>query len=262
MPDKAVFLDIDGTIVTLDGRGPFDDDLEGIARARARGCRFLICTGRGFGNIPRRIRDAPWIDGVVSGGGARVEIGRAVLCLKTADIRTLCEVSRRFLAEGKQCTFQGGRALFGINKGFGEDTGCKPAADGSKIPILHGDDFAVRYRDAGIEMLTVDKTMGDETRKFLERSFDLYEQVRHFDALIKGENKAKGMDLALEALGIPLENSVAVGDSENDIGMVVHAGAGIAVGNACEELKAAADWVSAPCGEGGLVRALEHLGLV
>jgi hydroxymethylpyrimidine pyrophosphatase-like HAD family hydrolase len=258
LPDKAVFLDIDGTIVSLDGQGPFDDDLEGIARARARGCRFLICTGRGFGNIPRRVRDAPWIDGIVSGGGAHVEIGGAVLHLKTADIPTLCEASRRFLAEGKQCTFQGGRALFGINKGFSP----VPAAEGDKISILREDDFALRYQDAAVEMMTVDKTMGNETREFLERSFDLYEQVRHFDALIKGENKAKGMDLALEALGIPLKHSIAVGDSENDLDMVVHAGAGIAVGNACDELKAAADWVSTPCGEGGLVRALEHLGLV
>jgi hydroxymethylpyrimidine pyrophosphatase-like HAD family hydrolase len=70
------------------------------------------------------------------------------------------------------------------------------------------------------------------------------------------------MRILLDAAGIRREDSVAIGDSANDLDMIRYAGAGIAVGNACDELKAAADWVSAPCGEGGIVRALEYLRLI
>ena len=224
----------------------------------------MLCTGRGYGNIPLSVKDAPWVDGVVSGGGVHVVIGGKDLYRKTVPVQTLCEISALFLTLGKQCTFQGGRALFGINKNFAP-VNVPPEnfpVSGSKISIHAGNDFEVKYPGADIEMMTIDKTIDEAARKTLERYFDLYSQVLHFDALIKGENKAKGMDVALSALGICLENSVAIGDSDNDLDMVRHAGTGIAVGNACAALKEAADWVSAPCGEGGVARALEYLEMV
>jgi Cof subfamily protein (haloacid dehalogenase superfamily) len=260
---KAVFLDIDGTIMNGEKGGPFANDIEAVERARRKGHCFLLCTGRGYGHIPPSVRDAPWVDGVVSGGGAHVITGGKDLYRKTVPVQTLCEISALFLALGKQCTFQGGRALYGINKNFAS-VNVLPESSvvlGSKIPIHAGNDFEVKYPGADIEMMTIDKTIDEAARKTLERHFDLYSQIPHFDALIKGENKAKGMDIALSALGISLENSVAIGDSDNDLDMIRHAGTGIAVGNACAALKEAADWISAPCGEGGVARALEYLGM-
>ncbi|MDR1176296.1 MAG: Cof-type HAD-IIB family hydrolase [Treponema sp.] len=249
MSEKAVFLDIDGTIITGDQEGPFPDDIRGIETARLAGHRFFICTGRGFGHTPEPLRDAPWIDGIVAGGGVHVILDGRTLYQKSAPVKALCEISALFLAKGKQCTFQGDKAVFGINKN-------------GKIPILSGDDFAKKYSDAHIAMMTVDKTIDGETRAALERYFSIYPQIPHFDCLVKGEGKAKGMKILLDAAGIRREDSVAIGDSANDLDMIRYAGIGIAVGNACDELKAAADWISAPCGEGGIVRALEHLGLV
>jgi hydroxymethylpyrimidine pyrophosphatase-like HAD family hydrolase len=179
---------------------------------------------------------------------------------KSVDVETLCEISVRFLANGKQCTFQGDTALFGINKGssFRPDWA---AEDERRIALTRSGDFVTKYPDAHIAMMTVDKTIDNDTRDFLERIFDIYPQIPHFDAFIKGEGKAKGMRIALEALGLAREDSVAIGDSANDLDMITYAGAGIAVGNACGELKAAARWVSAPCGQGGITRALEYLKL-
>jgi hydroxymethylpyrimidine pyrophosphatase-like HAD family hydrolase len=183
-----------------------------------------------------------------------------MLYQKSVDAEMLCEISARFLANGKQCTFQGDAAVFGINKGrsFLPDWA---AEDERKIAVMRSDDFSAKYPDAHIAMMTVDKTIDDDTRAFLERTFDIYPQIPHFDAFIKGEGKAKGMKIALEALGLAREDSVAIGDSANDLDMIAYAGTGIAVGNACSELKAAAGWVSAPCGQGGIARALDYLKL-
>jgi Cof subfamily protein (haloacid dehalogenase superfamily) len=63
--------------------------------------------------------------------------------------------------------------------------------------------------------------------------------------------------LALQA-GIAPEEIMAVGDDRNDIDMIRHAGLGIAMGNAPDEVKAAADAVTGSNAEDGLVRALEH----
>jgi hydroxymethylpyrimidine pyrophosphatase-like HAD family hydrolase len=261
MAQWAVFLDIDGTLVDGDLRGPFDDDVESITQARRNGHRVLLCTGRGYGHIPRKLREAPWLDGVVAGGGAYVLVNGRVVYQKTADIAALCRISARFLENGKRCTFQGDTAVFGINK---EN---KPRPDWSslderKIAITSPDDFMLKYPDAHIAMMTVDKSIDAATQELLERFFTIYPQIPHFDAFLRGEGKAKGMNAALSALGIAREYSAAIGDSANDLDMIREAGMGIATGNASAELKAEAAWISAPCGSGAVARALEYLGLV
>jgi hydroxymethylpyrimidine pyrophosphatase-like HAD family hydrolase len=64
------------------------------------------------------------------------------------------------------------------------------------------------------------------------------------------------MEIVLNEAGIPRENSVAIGDSPNDLDMIRYAALGIAVGNARDELKAEADVVvAAACGEGAVAEA-------
>lgn len=58
-------------------------------------------------------------------------------------------------------------------------------------------------------------------------------------------------------LGIPKEDIMAIGDSENDIEMLKEAGLGIAMGNALDEVIAVADDVTAPNDEDGVAKAIE-----
>ncbi len=71
----------------------------------------------------------------------------------------------------------------------------------------------------------------------------------------------KGNALAFLAkrLGIERGEVVAIGDSHNDISMLEWAGLGIAVGNAPEEVRAAADWVVDAGIEEGFAQAMEKL---
>lgn len=59
-----------------------------------------------------------------------------------------------------------------------------------------------------------------------------------------GETKGKGVEFIAQHYGIPLEETIAVGDNLNDLSMIRTAGLGICVGNGVEELKNAADYVS------------------
>ena len=59
-----------------------------------------------------------------------------------------------------------------------------------------------------------------------------------------GINKGNAVRFLCEHLGIPVENSVAAGDAENDISMLQAAGVGAAVANAQDAVKASADYVS------------------
>jgi hydroxymethylpyrimidine pyrophosphatase-like HAD family hydrolase len=245
---RAIFLDIDDTIYSKVLGGPFEDDLSGIARARGLGHRFFLCSGRSAANIPPGLKKAAFYDGIVAGGGAHVVLGGKTLYQKWLETSLLSQITEMFLASGKKITFRGDREVYAANRS-------------DKVPIRNGDDFIRKYPDAHICMITVDKTINPEQKAFLESYFDMYPQPPHYDCFIKGECKSKGMQVILDALGLDRKYSVAIGDSSNDVDGITYAGTGIAVGNACEELKVLASWVSAPCGEGAVVRALEYLGL-
>lgn len=72
-----------------------------------------------------------------------------------------------------------------------------------------------------------------------------------------GINKAKGLKLVCERLGIEMKNVMAVGDSLNDLAMIKEAGLGIAMGNAQEVVKKSAAWVTATNNEDGVAIAIQ-----
>ena len=92
----------------------------------------------------------------------------------------------------------------------------------------------------------------------------LYYQKRRVLVEVISDKTSKGTALAFlaEHYGIPMENTVAVGDQWNDIPMIERAGLGVAVKNGDEKLKAAADIVLEYTNEEGAVAVLiEKYGL-
>lgn len=76
--------------------------------------------------------------------------------------------------------------------------------------------------------------------------------------------KASGKDHALQQLqqllNIKQAEIMAIGDQENDLDMIRHAGVGIAMGNAVASVKAAADYITRSNAEEGVVYALKQWG--
>lgn len=85
----------------------------------------------------------------------------------------------------------------------------------------------------------------------------------YLECNMKGINKAASLDKACQELGIDASEIIAFGDAQNDISMVEYAGLGVAMGNACEELKAVANEITASNNEDGIAITLEkHLNIV
>lgn len=82
------------------------------------------------------------------------------------------------------------------------------------------------------------------------------------DVVAKGGGKVSGIRDYLAAAGLTPEEIIAFGDGENDIEMLRFAGIGIAMGNAVEEAKKAADYVTADIDDDGIEKALKHFGLI
>ena len=81
------------------------------------------------------------------------------------------------------------------------------------------------------------------------------------DVVEKEASKANGLLRICEYFQIPVSETVAFGDSMNDYEILTQAGIGIAMGNALEELKAAADYVTTDIRDNGVWNACEKLKL-
>lgn len=78
------------------------------------------------------------------------------------------------------------------------------------------------------------------------------------DIFPKGVSKGTAVSAICERLDISLEDTIAFGDHELDISMIEKAGVGIAMGNAIDDLKKKADFVTKTNNEAGVAYALEY----
>jgi len=81
----------------------------------------------------------------------------------------------------------------------------------------------------------------------------------YYEMLPKGANKGNGLVKLGEILGIKKEDIIAVGDNENDIEMVKSAGVGIAVANAIQSVRDAADMITVDNNSNALACVIEML---
>lgn len=79
------------------------------------------------------------------------------------------------------------------------------------------------------------------------------------DLAPEGVSKASALELVRDRLAVPRDRTLAVGDGSNDLEMFEWAHRAVAMGQAREEVRAAADEVTAPVEEEGLALVLEGL---
>ena len=78
------------------------------------------------------------------------------------------------------------------------------------------------------------------------------------DIAPEGVNKATALADVVAGLGVDAADVLAIGDGRNDIEMLTWAGRGVAIGDACAEVQAAADHVTGGFADGGTVEELDR----
>lgn len=106
------------------------------------------------------------------------------------------------------------------------------------------------------ELPQVQKQIAD----FLPESLTVVQTAAFYlEVIPKVINKGQGIRDICKVLGIPTEEVISFGDAANDIPMLREAGVGVAMGNAQDAVKAAADLVTLSNNEDGIAAALEKL---
>ena len=115
-----------------------------------------------------------------------------------------------------------------------------------------------------VKMMMIDdpEILGEAFKKIPKELFEKYTIVRSTPYFIEvlNANASKGMALKelSEHLGLEPSEVMAIGDAENDLSMIEFAGTGVAMGNASETVKAAADYTVATNLEDGVKEAFER----
>ncbi len=75
----------------------------------------------------------------------------------------------------------------------------------------------------------------------------------------KGVSKGRGVKALADYYGFKREEIVCIGDNENDISMIEYAGLGVAMGNAIDEVKALADYITDTNKKNGVAKAIKKI---
>ncbi|AFG36999.1 Cof-type HAD-IIB family hydrolase [Spirochaeta africana] len=118
------------------------------------------------------------------------------------------------------------------------------------LPFEVVDDLADIIRAGSLKLLmNAPHEQLVQTKRHLQELSDrgelhmVFSKPHYLECLHPGVNKATGLEHLCRMLNLDLQQVIAVGDSHNDLEMLQHAGLGVAVANARDELKAAADMV-------------------
>lgn len=82
------------------------------------------------------------------------------------------------------------------------------------------------------------------------------------DVIPREGGKDVGMQAILDFLKVPIEQSMAIGDGQNDISMLKAAGIGVTIGQCSPEVMAAADYHAPDPDEDGIWHTFEKFGII
>lgn len=259
---KIVFFDIDGTIWDDDMNIP-DSTVASIRALRANGHKAFLCSGRSRGNIRSKKLFDIGFDGVIAACGNHVEMDGEILYEKILEPELVQKIIRLCMEHRMPVVLEGPVKHWLSEKGFEND----PYVD--YLMEAMGEDaiFLKEYtEDIYINKFSADvlsDTDYEAIKGELEEEFDF---MMHDSVVVectpKGTSKATGIAWLCQHLGIAVEDTYGIGDSVNDLDMLQFVGHGIAMGNGSQAAKDAAEYVTAPLHEDGIMKALEHYGLI
>lgn len=260
---KALFFDIDGTLVSFNTHEIPMSTIEAMERAKAKGILLFIATGRPnvIINNLSAIQERNLIDGYVTMNGAYCFVGDKTIykCpINKSDVHALlnhCE------ANEKACIVVGEKEMCVC----GENEEVRYIFyDALKVQKLPNITFQEGREKEMVFQMTPFITSEEEKKVVpLIPHCEVGRWYPTFaDVTAIGNTKELGIQKMAEYFGLKVEETMAFGDGGNDIPMLRSAGIGVAMGNASEEVQREADYVTTSVDEDGIKNALIHFGLI
>lgn len=262
---KILFVDVDGTLLHGQQQKVSDATVNALQKVQAKGIPVVIATGRSYFAIQPQVLNGFVADYAVCNNGTLLYGKEGDMLfekpMSLAQIETLITYFTKTEGAALGFSFPDGYYTYvndqlyrNFYKDYSVDTGfllngedqtrhlsSMPFAAWGMMPHHKAQEFNQREKE--VEMLL---SIGDNL----------------YDICQTAVNKTTGSGILLNQLGLGWQDAVFIGDGENDIPILQMAGLGIAMGNAADNVKEKADWVTASVAEEGIAFALQtHFNL-
>ena len=263
MKYKIIALDIDGTLNSSEHK-ILPETKDAIIAAQEKGLRVVLASGRptpGMMNLAKELELERFGGFVLSYNGGRITN------MKTKEIihevfLTPEEAHEIYdLAKENNVTIMAYDGDDIITEDHDEYV--QMESDINIMPLRTTDDFKKAVVKKTIKTLTTGapEILADVEKRYIEVFGDRFSICRSMpfflEVMPQGVNKALTLGRLLKELDMTPEDMVACGDGFNDVEMVKCAGFGVAMGNAVDEVKSVANYITRSNDDNGIVDVLE-----
>jgi len=259
-------IDVDGTL--LDGSHRLRPDVrEAVNRLAASGCAVALATARGPQAVVEIVGQFDFAPSLICFSGGWIgELDSTSLRLVSVrlDRRLPADIARSIVSQA-------------INQGVEPNVFTPETWRVRKLT----DEIVEETRIVNLQPLVSDELLADDVEPSkimlisrlevadealppIERSIQpistvTFSKRNYLEILPVGVNKAKAVAALAQFLGVDLSEVAAIGDGLNDLEMLSEAGFAIAMGNAADRVKAAADLVVGSNNEAGVAQAVNEI---
>lgn len=257
---KIIFTDIDMTLYQQKTKTVPASAIEAINKLRAKGIKVFLCSGRNFYLIRKTgILDMIKFDGLITMNGANAIIDNKVIYRYPIP----SEVVDAIIKFSKRLKF--GLTLIEESEGHINYIDDRVISAHEKYgtrfpqPRSYPDHYdrvvyqMIAFCDELDESLFLPHLKNCKSARWDEYAVDI---------MLKDSDKAKGILAVLQYYGYKPENAMSLGDNPNDIEMLQFTGVSVAMGNATNEVKAVADYVTDDIDNDGWAKAMKHYNLI
>lgn len=276
MKKRIIFLDIDGTLTQPGCNEPPLSAQRAIRETQKKGNLVFLCTGRNYDMLRPLLQYG--FDGVIASSGAYIRCGEEVIydCPMTEEEKKLSmEVLRKngifrtVECLGGSYTDEGFKQFLEENASEGSNSellrwrrqvesslNIRPMAEYDGKPV-----YKIVMMMQSEEQLAEPKKVLGETFDFCIQEHDRYGFVNG-ELIKKAYNKGTALEKVCGHYGIPVEDSVAYGDSMNDLEMMEAAGISVCMANGSGRLKELADDICPSVEHDGIYQSFLKYGLI
>lgn len=269
---RCIALDMDRTTLNKEGRLS-DRNRKALEQVIASGVHIIIASGRSFETLPRDMVELPGVEYAITLNGAAMYHVPTGKCLKRCRLSGKAVEAVMKATEGEPVTYEAfvdGAAYAGND--FLENPaafGLEPQAAAYVRATRHGVKDIVgflyenRYCLDGMDMVVRDEALQKRIWKLAAGATDEIYITSSSPNLVevadRNAGKKAGLVFFRDLLGLRREETAAFGDADNDIEMIRCAGCGIAMANASEACRQAADYITGHHDKDGLAEGLHNI---
>lgn len=263
----AVF-DIDRTLIPPELGHMAPETEAAIRELQNRGIRTAIASGRMLHLLPDELRQMGF-DFFILSNGAYVADGQGqVICQETVNGDVVQAFSREMIRRGLAFDIRYVDGMVQGNPNRDVREAMQEFWARQKVKFKPPKNFRWHVQPgAGQRPISFGACIPEQLQPEVFALFPQLDFLPVFEGPMcdvnpKGVSKATGIRRICDRMEISMTQVIAFGDDRNDLEMIAEAGIGVAMGNGIQPVQAAAKYVTAPCLELGVVKALKHFGIL